>query len=138
MQHLRRRFVQHRIATALEWRLVTVSGVVESVSRDGAAWRAELTIGGGSIPIAGLERSGIASTALIEGRSASVTGIVKRAYPTATDQRFAVVPRSLADITLGAPGASASSGSGAPGTSPGPAHRRAAVTAGHGRRRSEC
>ena len=45
------------------------------------------------IAIAGLAGSGIPSTALIEGRQATVTGIVKRAYPTATDQRFSVVPR---------------------------------------------
>ena len=50
-------------------------------------------------------------------------GIVKRPYPTATDQRFAVVPRSRADLDLGAVAAaatgSAAPGGGAPGTSPG-------------------
>ena len=40
---------------------------------------------GGGIPIVGLERSGIASTALLAGRTATVTGIVKRAYPTASE-----------------------------------------------------
>ena len=89
------------IGAALEWRLVSISGTVLSVHRDGDAWRAELEMRGGSIPIAGLARAGIDSTALVEGRTATVTGIVKRAYPTATDQRFSVVPRAAADIRLG-------------------------------------
>jgi hypothetical protein len=51
-----------------------------------------------------LARSGIPSTALVAGRDATIVGVVRRAYPTATDQRFAVVPRSAADIHLGPPG----------------------------------
>jgi len=90
------------IPPSLEWRLVTVSGTIESVHRDGDAWRAELTLPGGGVPIVGLARSGIASTALEAGRAATITGIVKRAYPTASDQRLAIVPRSAADIRLGA------------------------------------
>lgn len=90
------------IGPALEWRLVTVTGTVEAVHRDGDAWRAELTLSGGGIPIVGLERSGIASTALEAGRKATITGIVKRAYPTASDQRLQIVPRNAADISLGA------------------------------------
>ncbi|MEX2546875.1 MAG: hypothetical protein WD830_03705, partial [Chloroflexota bacterium] len=89
-------------APGLEWRLVTITGQVESVHRDGDAWRAEIVLSGGGVPVVGLERSGIDSTALIEGRVATVTGIVKRAYPTASDQRFALVPRTAADIRLGA------------------------------------
>ena len=101
----------------LEWRLVTLSGVVETVTRDGDAWRAELIVGSSGVPIAGIDRSGIPSTALAEGRYATVTGIVKRAYPTAADQRFALLPRSTADIVLGGvadPGAAGESG--VPGT----------------------
>jgi hypothetical protein len=89
-------------AAALEWRLVTVSGQVESVHRDGDSWRAEITISGGGVPVVGISRSGIDSTALVEGRSATIVGIVKRAYPTASDQRFAIVPRTPGDIRLGA------------------------------------
>jgi hypothetical protein len=95
------------LAAALEWRLVTVSGQVESVHRDGDTWRAELLMTGGGIPIAGLSRSGIESTALLEGRTATIVGIVKRAYPTASDQRFAVVPRTTADIRLAQAGSDA-------------------------------
>jgi hypothetical protein len=54
------------------------------------------------MPIAGLAASGIPSTALVEGRGATITGIVKRAYPTASDQRLALVPRTGDDIQLGA------------------------------------
>jgi len=78
------------------------------VQRDGDSWRAELNIGGGSIPIVGLDRSGIPSTALVDGRTATIVGIVKRAYPTATDQRLAVLPRGPADITMGGPSPSGS------------------------------
>lgn len=112
------------IAAALEWRLVSVSGLVESVHRDGDSWRAELSLSGGSVPIVGLARSGIPSTDLVAGRQATVTGIVKRAYPTASDQRLAIVPRSPADIRLGAAApddparTSDPAGSGDPGWSP--------------------
>ena len=105
---------------AQEWFLVRVSGTVGDVSRSGPAWRAELTLagGGGSLPVAGLSASGIPADAMVEGRSATVTGLVKRAYPTASDQRFAVVPRTGADIALGAtaPGADSTD---VDGTSPG-------------------
>ncbi len=115
------------IAAALEWRLVTVSGRVEDVRRDGETWRAEVSASGGTIPISGLERSGIPSTALEEGRSATITGIVKRAYPTATDQRLSVVPRSAADIKLG-PVVSASS---QPSLSPRPGASGSPIGSGH-------
>ncbi len=97
-----------------EWRLVRVTVRIENVSKSGDTWRAEASLGaGGSLPIAGLAASGIPSTALVEGRSATVTGIVKRAYPTASDQRFAIAPRSAADIQLGAePRPSSSPGDG--------------------------
>jgi hypothetical protein len=123
------------IAPALEWRLVTVTGTVEFVHRDGDAWRAELTLNGGGVPVVGLARSGIASTALEAGRAATITGIVKRAYPTATDQRLTIVPRTAADIRLGAAQPSDRPGSptGRPGSStPRPdASERPTDSAGH-------
>jgi len=102
-------------AAGVEWRLVTVSGTVESLHRDGDAWRAELTLATGSVPVSGVARSGIDSTALVEGRNATIVGIVKRAYPTASDQRFALVPRSPSDIHLGQATAEES---GEPGATP--------------------
>jgi hypothetical protein len=99
-----------------ESRLVVVVVRIEDVSKDGDTWRAEATLGaGGSLPIAGLAGSGIPSTALPEGRSATIVGIVRRAHPAATDQRYAVVPRSKADIRLGASVATGGSRAGGDG-----------------------
>ena len=81
---------------AVEWRLVRVAGTIVDVHSSGDRWTAELQIHGGRVPIAGLAGSGIASTDLAVGRAATVTGIVKRPYPTATDRRFAIVPRRRA------------------------------------------
>lgn len=101
-----------------EWCLVRVSGTVVDVHRLGTRWRAELDLGGTRIAIAGLAGSGIASTAVVEGGRATITGVVRRPASTATDQRFAIVPRDPADIVLGPvdkPAPSGASGS-APGT----------------------
>jgi len=107
-------------AAGLEWRLVTITGQVESVRRDGEAWRAEIALAGGGVPVVGLERSGIDSTALVEGRLATVVGVVKRAFPTASDQRLALVPRSAADIRLGAPSPDGSAATQGPGVAESP------------------
>src|SRR5207245_8983031 len=40
-------------------------------------------------------------TALVEGRTATIVGIVRRPYPSATDRRFAILPRGPADVILG-------------------------------------
>lgn len=85
---------------ALEWRLVALTGRVEQVTKLGDRWRAELAIGTRRVPIVGQPGSGIASGTLIEGRVATVVGIVRRPYPTATDPRFAILPRSAADLRL--------------------------------------
>ncbi|HET7677307.1 MAG TPA: hypothetical protein VFK38_05585 [Candidatus Limnocylindrales bacterium] len=105
------------LGAGLEWRLVRVSGRVEDVRRYGATWRAELGLTGGRIVIQGVAQAGIPSTALVEGRMATVVGIVRRPYPTATDRRYLVVPRSAADIRLGglATGATGSHATGSAG-----------------------
>jgi hypothetical protein len=112
---------------AVEWRLVRVSGTIVEVHRSGDRWTADLQMRGTRVPISGLAGSGIASTDLTEGRAATVTGIVKRPYPTATDRRFALVPRQRTDIVLGkvaaglGASASATGGStGSPAGTPGP------------------
>ena len=98
---------------AAEWRLVKLEGTVADVHRNGDRWSGELQIAGGAkVPVSGLAGSGIPSTAMIEGRTASVVGIVKRPYPTATDRRFALVPRRTADIALGKPVATPGAGTG--------------------------
>ncbi len=98
---------------AVEWRLIKLEGTVADVHRNGDRWSAELQIAGGAkVPVSGLAGSGIPSTAMIEGRTASVVGIVKRPYPTATDRRFALVPRRTADVVLGKPVATPGAGTG--------------------------
>ncbi len=44
---------------------------------------------------------GSRSSALKEGRTATIVGIVRRPYPSASDRRFAIVPRSARDLTIG-------------------------------------
>lgn len=94
-----------------EWLLVRLSGTVAKVERMGERWRAEVTLADGTkAPIQGQAGAGIPSTAIVAGRGITVTGIVRRPYPTASDRRFAVLPRSRADLALspdglGEPGA---------------------------------
>ena len=45
---------------------------------------------------------GIPATTLVEGRTATVTGIVRRPYPGAADRRWSIAPRSPADLVIGA------------------------------------
>lgn len=101
--------------TAHEWRLVRVSGTLESVRRLGDRWVAELRIGAVLVPVIGLPGAGIPSTALVEGRVATITGIVRRPYPTAADRRFGVVPRGSVDVALGPAGDATSLGAATPG-----------------------
>ncbi len=89
-------------AAADEWRLVRASGRVLSVRRYGATWRAEIRLAGGAfVAIQGIASSGVPSTALVEGRDATITGIVRRPSSGTSDQRLAVLPRSSADVALG-------------------------------------
>ena len=118
-------------AAADEWRLVRVDGSVQTVRRYGTTWRAEIRISGAAVvAVQGTSRSGVASTALIEGRDASVVGIVRRPSTGASDQRLAVLPRFPADVALGpgeasgSPGTSGTAGTPA-GTGPYPAGRGA-------------
>ncbi len=85
---------------AHEWRLVTITGRIAGVTKLGDRWRAELTIGSRQVPIVGQPASGIASSSLIEGSIATVIGIVRPPFPTATDRRFAILPRSRADLRV--------------------------------------
>jgi hypothetical protein len=110
---------------AQEWRLVRVSGPIESVHKLGDRWRAEIRVGSTLVPIVGQPGSGIAVTAVPEGRTATVTGIVRRPYPSASDHRFSVLPRFPADLDVapGGPtregGAAGRTGPDAPGVGPG-------------------
>ena len=102
-------------ALANEWRLVTISGRVTSVHKLGDRWRAELHVGSQEAVVVGQPGAGILSTALVEGRVATVTGIVRRPYPNATDRRFAVTPRFPADLHLAGTAGSGAGGDGGSG-----------------------
>ncbi len=93
-------------------RLVRLLVTVLDVKKDGDRWRAEVRVGGDRVPVAGLAGSGIPSTALVEGRTATIVGLVRIANPSATDRRLTIVPRSRADIRLG-PVVAGGSGAGA-------------------------
>jgi hypothetical protein len=85
-----------------EWRLVSLRVTLADVERSGDTWRAEAEFASGAaVPIVGLAGSGIDSELLEPGRRATIIGIVRRAHPSASDQRFAVAPRSRKDIRLG-------------------------------------
>lgn len=108
---------------AHEWRLVRLEGVVTDVHRLGDRWRAEVAIGSTRVLVSGLPGAGIPASALVAGRRAIVIGVVRRPYPTTADRRFAVVPRSAADVRLGPPAGAGGPGdpSAGPGSNPGPA-----------------
>ncbi|HET9852533.1 MAG TPA: hypothetical protein VFP56_08520 [Candidatus Limnocylindrales bacterium] len=91
-----------------EWLLVRMSGTVLKVERLGDRWRADVTLANGTrVAVNGQAGAAIPSTAVITGRRITVMGIVKRPYPTASDRRFAVLPRSAADVAIAPVGSGA-------------------------------
>lgn len=112
-----------------EWLLVRISGAVLKVERLGDRWRAEIQlVNGTKVPVQGQAGAGIPSTAIVAGRRITVTGVVKRPYPTASDRRFAVLPRAGADVAIG-PGGIAPSG-GAAGSASGGSQATGGTPAG--------
>jgi uncharacterized protein YdeI (BOF family) len=111
------------LTAAHTWRLVSLGGRVEDVKKLGDRWRAEVVVGAQRLVVVGQPGSRIPSSALVEGRTAEVIGIVRPAYPSASDRRPSVLPRSAGDIRLGAAtaatGSNASAGSPGPSTAPG-------------------
>jgi uncharacterized protein YdeI (BOF family) len=92
-----------------EWLLVRISGTVVKVERLGDRWRAEIALADGTkVPVQGQAGAGIPSTVIVAGKRITVTGIVKRPYPTASDRRFAVLPRAGTDVAVGPSGGSGS------------------------------
>jgi hypothetical protein len=101
---------------AHEWRLVTVTGRIDTIHKLGDRWRAELIVGAQKVVVVGEAGAGIPSSALVGGRTATVIGIARRPFPSATDRRFAVTPRFPADVRVdGQPVASGNDGGGASG-----------------------
>jgi hypothetical protein len=98
------------LTAAVEWRLVRIAGTIADVHKLGDRWRAEVAVGSSRLVVSGLPGAHIAPATFAEGRRATIVGIVRRAYPGAADRRFAIVPRSPADIALSGPGAAKGSG----------------------------
>jgi hypothetical protein len=91
-----------RVAGALgaahTWRLVSIAGRVDAVHKLGDRWRAEVISGAQSLVVIGQPGAAIPSTVLGAGGTAEIVGIVRPAYPSATDRRPAVLPRGSADV----------------------------------------
>ncbi len=99
------------VTAAHAWRLVAITGRVDDVRKLGDRWRAEIVLGAQHFVVVGQPGARIPSTALSEGRAAEVIGIVRPPYPSATDRRPSVLPRSGADVRQGpAPAATPSAG----------------------------
>jgi outer membrane biosynthesis protein TonB len=90
--------VQGMLTSAHVWRLVAITGRVDSVHKLGERWRAEIAVGSQMVVVVGQPGARIANTALAEGRVAEITGIVRPAYPSASDKRASILPRSPADV----------------------------------------
>ena len=102
-----------------------MSGRIDDVRKLGDRWRAEIVVGAAHLVVVGQPGARIPVETVVEGRSIELTGIVRPAYPSATDRRPTILPRSRGDVSVkggptdGGPtsGAStgASSGGGAAG-----------------------
>jgi DNA/RNA endonuclease YhcR with UshA esterase domain len=132
------RAIHGAIGADQAWRLVRVEGRIHDVRKLGGRWRAELAVGRDRVVVLGQPGAGIPADALVEGRTATVTGIVRLAYPSASDRRPSVLPRSRADVRVrvgtagaarpsSAPGASDGRSEGGPGASTAGASTRASV-----------
>ena len=104
------------------WKLVVVSGRIDDVRKLGDRWRAEVVVGTAKILVVGQPGAGIPVGAVIEGRSVRVVGIVRLAFPSASDRRASLLPRSPADLEIAGSGSTAGgSGAGSSGTGSGAA-----------------
>ncbi len=86
------------LTTAHTWRLVSIAGRVDDVSKLGERWRAEIVVGATKLVVVAQPGARIPSTALAEGRVADIVGIARPAYPSASDKRPSILPRSTADV----------------------------------------
>ncbi len=114
--------VSGALSGAHTWRLVAISGRIHDVRKLGDRWVAEVTVGSRRLVVTGQPGARIPVAILVEGRSIEVIGIVRPAYPTASDRRPSVLPRSIADVRVAA-GPSASTGARSSATTPGGAAR---------------
>ena len=93
--------VRGPLSAAHTWRLVAVSGRIEDVRKLGDRWRAEVVVGAARLVVIGQPGARIPVDGVIEGRSVEVVGIVRPAYPSASDRRPTILPRSRGDLHVG-------------------------------------
>ena len=101
------RQVSGQLGPEHEWQLVEVLGRVARLTRAGLRWRVDLTVGGQTVQVLGEPAAGIAVSGITPGRTAMVSGIVRRS--TSDSDTFQLLPRSPADLRLG-PAPAGSSG----------------------------
>jgi uncharacterized protein YdeI (BOF family) len=104
--------VRGQFTAAHRWRLVRIEGRVDDVARLGDRWRAEISVGSERLVVIGQPGAGIPVATMVEGRQATILGIVRAAYPTATDRRATLLPRSPADVTVSGAAGGVSDGPG--------------------------
>ena len=124
--------VQGPLSDAHTWRLVSVTGRVDDVKKLGERWRAELAVGTNTLVVLAQPGARIPNTALAEGRIADIVGVVRPAYPSASDKRPSILPRSGADVhqsgsSNGAANAAQRAGSVTTGPSPASAARTTSI-----------
>jgi hypothetical protein len=102
--------IQGPLSHAHTWRLVSVTGRVDDIKKLGERWRAELVVGSSKLVVVGQPGARIAKTALTEGRIAEIVGIVRPAYPSASDTRPSILPRTAADVRQTGPAGAAAAG----------------------------
>jgi hypothetical protein len=116
------------LTRAHTWRLVAISGRVDDVRKLGDRWRAEVVVGAARLVVIGQPGARIPVQAVIEGRSIEVVGIVRAPYPSASDRRSTILPRSMGDISVG--GAASGGATGGATSAGGPSD--AGIAAGSG------
>jgi hypothetical protein len=113
--------VLHGLPTAaLEWRLVRLTGTVQSLHRSGKTWKAEIVGEGGTYLVDGLEGANIPADRLRQGATATITGIARRPRPNATERRYTILPRALGDVTVSGGTGSGATGADTSGPTPRP------------------
>ena len=97
--------VRGALTKAHTWRLVRIHGRIEDTRKLGDRVRAEIAVGAQRIVVVGQPSVGLTSDDLLEGATVTITGVVRAAYPNATDQRPSLLPRSKRDVQVQGRGA---------------------------------
>ena len=77
---------------------MTVQGRIDDTKKLGDRVRAEIVVGSQRVVVVAQAGAGLTTADLPEGATVDVTGIVRRAYPNASDRRPSVLPRTAGDV----------------------------------------